>query len=210
MEYAEKGDLMQYIRAVDRIDEEEAANLFLQILEAVEYIHSMGIAHRDLKPSNILLTERMEIKLADFGLSNTYKPGTRLTSSCGSPCYAAPEIIEAKAYDPLLADIWSMGVVLFLMVCGFLPFQHKNTHTLYKLILAARYEVPKSVSKLVADLITGLLRVNPTRRLRATEIKNHPWMRMHTSKPNPLTPLTNRKQNDELALEVLTKLGYDR
>lgn len=90
MEYAEKGDMMQYIRAMDKIEEEEAAILFIQIVEAVEYIHSVGIAHRDLKPSNILLTSKMQVKLADFGLSNTYKPGTRLTSSCGSPCYAAP------------------------------------------------------------------------------------------------------------------------
>jgi serine/threonine protein kinase len=128
------------------------------------------------------LTNDLKIKLADFGLSNTYKPGTKLSSSCGSPCYAAPEIIEAKLYDPLAADTWSLGVVLFFMVSGYLPFQHKNTHTLYKLILGAKYEIPRSVSKLAGDLIVSLLRVNPLRRLKPIDIKEHPWIRLHTGR----------------------------
>lgn len=90
MEFAERGDLMGYIKGKESLGEEEAAGLFSQVLDAVEYIHTMGIAHRDLKPTNILLTKDMKIKLADFGLSNTYKLGSRLTTSCGSPCYAAP------------------------------------------------------------------------------------------------------------------------
>lgn len=93
MEYAERGDLMQFVRSREKLEESQAANLFLQIVEAIEYIHSVGVAHRDIKPTNILLTKDLQVKLADFGLSNTYKPGSKLSSSCGSPCYAAPEII---------------------------------------------------------------------------------------------------------------------
>lgn len=142
----------------------------------------MGIAHRDLKPTNIMLTEDMRIKLADFGLSNTYKLGSKLMTSCGSPCYAAPEVIEARAYEPLLADIWSLGIILYLMLSGFLPFQHKSTHTLYKLILAAQYEIPRSISRLAADLIMSILKVNPTKRINISEIRNHPWLRLHLGK----------------------------
>jgi len=98
MEYAQRGDLIGYIRSQQKLGEEEAARLFSEVILAVEYVHSVGVAHRDLKPSNILLTSELSIKLADFGLSNMYSEGTRLTSPCGSPCYAAPEVIEGQAY----------------------------------------------------------------------------------------------------------------
>jgi 5'-AMP-activated protein kinase catalytic alpha subunit len=166
MEYAQRGDLIGYIRSKERLEEEEAARLFYEVISAVEYIHSIGVAHRDLKPSNILLTNELKIKLADFGLSNMYREGTKLTSPCGSPCYAAPEVIEGRAYEPLLADIWSMGVVLYMMLTGYLPYQHKNTHSLYKLILNARYEIPSGVSKLAADLIDSIFKTNPAKRIR--------------------------------------------
>jgi|JI6StandDraft_1071083.scaffolds.fasta_scaffold09610_6 5'-AMP-activated protein kinase catalytic alpha subunit len=213
MEFAERGDLMQYVRSREKLDEPQAATLFLQIMEAIEYIHSVGVAHRDIKPTNILLTKDLQVKLADFGLSNTYKPGGKLSSSCGSPCYAAPEIIEAKLYDPLAADTWSLGVVLFFMVSGFLPFQHKNTHTLYKLILRGKCEVPASVSKLAGDLIYSLLRVLPTRRLRPSEIKSHPWLRLHTGRQEILGEIRQREQsqqtlNDE-AVKLLLRMGFD-
>lgn len=92
------------------------------MINALEYIHKIGIVHRDLKPENILLDYYNNIKIVDFGLGNIYKPGHRLRTACGSPCYAPPEMILQKEYDPVLTDIWSAGVVLFHMVCGILPF----------------------------------------------------------------------------------------
>lgn len=98
MEYAQQGDLVDYIRRREKVPEREAAAILVQILNAVEYIHSIGVAHRDLKPSNILVSKENHIKLADFGLSNMYSEGCKLNSPCGSPCYAAPEVIEGKSY----------------------------------------------------------------------------------------------------------------
>jgi 5'-AMP-activated protein kinase catalytic alpha subunit len=97
------------------------------LVSAIEYIHKVGICHRDLKPENILLDHHNNIKLIDFGLSNMYKHGDTLKTACGSPCYAAPEMIKGERYLGLNADIWSSGVVLFAMVCGFLPFEDSNT-----------------------------------------------------------------------------------
>lgn len=116
-------------------------------------------------------------------------------------------------YDPLAADIWSLGIVLFFMVSGFLPFQHKNTHTLYKLILRGKCEVPGSVSKLAGDLIYSLLRVLPTRRLRINEIKSHPWIRLHTARHDPIGSLRQREYsqntlNDDV-IKLLLRMGYD-
>lgn len=97
--------------------------MYQQLISAIEYIHKVGIVHRDLKPENILLDHNNNVKLVDFGLSNMYKPGETLKTACGSPCYAAPEMIKGERYLGLNADIWSSGVVLFAMVCGFLPFE---------------------------------------------------------------------------------------
>ena len=97
------------------------------MLTTLEYLQVLGIAHRDLKPENILITKDMNIKIIDFGLSNFYQPNQLLSTACGSPCYAAPQMITNKSYDPIKADLWSCGVVLYTMLCGFLPYQHENT-----------------------------------------------------------------------------------
>lgn len=110
-----------------------------QILAGVEYIHKNGIVHRDLKPENLLLDHNKNIKIVDFGLSNQYKPGEKLKTACGSPCYAAPEMIAGKKYECLGADIWSCGIILYAMLCGYLPFEDANTSKLYKKIMAGEY-----------------------------------------------------------------------
>ena len=122
MEYVEGGDLFDYICRFKKIDETQACYIYQQLLSTIEYIHKMGIVHRDLKPENILLDEQNRIKLVDFGLSNTYKHGSLVKTACGSPCYAAPEMISGKSYNGLGSDLWSSGVVLYCMLCGFLPF----------------------------------------------------------------------------------------
>ena len=124
MEYMQNGELFDYIVEKKRLDEREACQIFQQIISGIEYIHKLNIVHRDLKPENLLLDYDKTIRLVDFGLSNTYKKEERLKTACGSPCYAAPEMIEAKKkYEPLLVDIWSCGVILYAMLCGSLPFE---------------------------------------------------------------------------------------
>ena len=119
--------------------EKEACRFFQQIIAGVEYISRLNIVHWDLKPENLLLDYDKSIKLVDFGLSNTYKLGELLKTACGSPCYAAPEMIAGKKYHGANVDIWSCGVILFALICGYLPFEDPNTSCLYKKILNAEY-----------------------------------------------------------------------
>jgi 5'-AMP-activated protein kinase catalytic alpha subunit len=116
MEYAEGGELFDYIVTRKRLKEKEACKFLQQILSGIEYIHKLRIVHRDLKPENLLLDKNKNIKIVDFGLSNTYKAGSTLKTACGSPCYAAPEMIAGKRYHGITVDIWSCGVILFAMV----------------------------------------------------------------------------------------------
>ena len=116
------------------------------------------------------------IRIVDFGLSNTYKPEERLKTACGSPCYAAPEMIESKnPYEPIMVDIWSAGVILYAMVCGCLPFEDNDTPKLYKKILNGEYSLPKDLSPDLRDFIQRVLTVNPNERIRIPEMKKHRW-----------------------------------
>ena len=123
MEYASMGELFSYIVQLSKLNEKTAANLFRQMLSGLEYLHTIGFVHRDIKPENILLDKNMEIKIADFGLSNSYINGELLNTCCGSPCYAPPEMITGKPYRAESTDIWSIGIVLYVMLSGSLPFE---------------------------------------------------------------------------------------
>lgn len=142
MEYCSGDELFKLIVKNKKLQETEACKFFQQLLSAIEYIHKIGIVHRDLKPENILLDHNNNVKLVDFGLSNVYQPGETLKTACGSPCYAAPEMIRGDKYHGLSADIWSSGVVLYAMVCGYLPFEDQVTKKLYQKILNAEYKLP--------------------------------------------------------------------
>ena len=131
MEYVSGGELFDFIVKKQKLTEQESCKYFQQIICGVEYLHELGIVHRDLKPENLLLDYQNNLKLVDFGLSNTYKQGETLKTACGSPCYAAPEMIEGKSYLGSRVDIWSTGVILFAMVAGYLPFEDKDTGKLY-------------------------------------------------------------------------------
>jgi 5'-AMP-activated protein kinase catalytic alpha subunit len=134
MEYAKKGELSRYIKKMVRLSEPEACSFFIQIITGIEYLNSLGYAHRDIKPNNLLLDEDLRIKIIDFGLGNIYDQSQLLKTPCGSPCYAAPEVIAGEPYEPLKVDIWSAGITLFAMVCGYLPFDEENKATLYQKI----------------------------------------------------------------------------
>ncbi|XP_069328180.1 MAP/microtubule affinity-regulating kinase 4-like [Eulemur rufifrons] len=130
MEYARHGDVYDYLLEVGRMYEDEAREKFRQVVSAVEYCHRMSVAHRDLKPENLLLSANREIKLADFGLSAQFTPGTPLTTYCGTPYYVTPEIVEGKPYHGPSADVWSLGVLLYMFVTGTLPFKGDNLKVL--------------------------------------------------------------------------------
>lgn len=175
MEYASGGELFDFIVSNTRIKEPQACKFFQQIIAGVEYIHHLNIVHRDLKPENLLLDPNKNIKVVDFGLSNTYKPGELLKTACGSPCYAAPEMIAGKRYSGSRVDVWSCGVILYAMVCGYLPFEDPNTNQLYKKIIAGEFRCPKFISDEVKDLIMRILNTNPDARYTIEDIKRHPW-----------------------------------
>lgn len=179
MECAEKGELSYYIESQDRLSEMEACKFFQQLVSAISYLHTIGCAHRDIKPSNILIDYNSDIKLIDFGLGNLYDENEKLKTACGSPCYAAPEIISGEAYDPITVDIWSAGITLYAMLCGYLPFDDESKSVLYDKILACQYKMPKYVSPQAADLLNKILVRKVSDRLNIEQIKQHPWFNMH-------------------------------
>ena len=129
------------------------------------------MCHRDLKPENLLLDYDKTLKIVDFGLSNMYERGETLKKACGSPCYAAPEMIAGKRYNGLQTDIWSSGVVLYAMICGYLPFEDPKTSQLYKKILSADYQIPKFVSNDGRDMLTKILNTDPEERATIAVIR---------------------------------------
>lgn len=176
MEYAPGGELFDYIVKKRRLQDSEACRFFHQILAGIEYLHKIKVCHRDLKPENLLLDENMNIKIVDFGLSNTYKTEKEtLKTACGSPCYASPEMIAGKRYFGLDTDIWSLGVILYAMTVGYLPFEDADTNKLYKKILSCEYLVPGYVEKPAKDLMKHIMQIDPKKRYNINDIKAHPW-----------------------------------
>ena len=184
MEYASGKELFDYIVKNKRLDEIESLKFYQQILSGIEYLHKLGIVHRDLKPENLLLDSKNNIKIADFGLSNLYNNNQMLKTACGSPCYAAPEMINGYNYVPIMVDIWSSGIILFAMICGYLPFEDNNNDILYKKITNGKFYFPNFVSDLARDLIKGILNVDPKKRFNLSKIKNHSWFNIVNPKIN--------------------------
>jgi 5'-AMP-activated protein kinase, catalytic alpha subunit len=196
-ESCDGGELFDYIVRHQRLLEPQAAFFFRQLVEGVSYLHTQDVTHRDLKPENLLLQSSRHgwrLKIIDFGLSNTHEGNRMLQTACGSPCYAAPEMIAGKRYHGPSADIWSMGVVLFTLVAGFLPFEDANTSALYKKILAGSYQVPRWVSADARDLLSIVLNTNPAARADMTQIRQHPWFCKADAMPQlPAAAPTNRE-----------------
>ena len=179
MEYVDGKDLFQYIYSLTKLNEIKASCLFRQLISALEYIHTLGVVHRDIKPENILLTkDHKKIKLVDFGLSNSYRHGNLLKTACGSPCYAAPEMISGKEYNGLYSDLWSCGVVLYCMLCGKLPFDDEKIKVLYRKIKTGDYIIPNYLSDIAQDVLKKILTVNPEKRIRLKDLKNHPFFNL--------------------------------
>ena len=173
MEYCKYGELFQQIINSKHFDSNTASFYFFQLINGLNYLHNNRIFHRDLKPENLLIGENNLLKIIDFGLSNISPDNEFLNTPCGSPSYAPPEMIEGNKYDGELADIWSSGIVLYVMLSGNLPFDGKNNNDLFSKILKCKVHYPKNMDKTAVDLLKNLLVANPNKRFNLEKIKNH-------------------------------------
>ncbi|VFV24155.1 serine threonine-protein kinase [Lynx pardinus] len=216
-EFAKNGEMFDYLTSNGHLSENEARKKFWQILSAVEYCHSHHIVHRDLKTENLLLDGSMDIKLADFGFGNFYKSGEPLSTWCGSPPYAAPEVFEGKEYEGPQLDIWSLGVVLYVLVCGSLPFDGPNLPALRQRVLEGRFRIPFFMSQDCETLIRRMLVVDPSKRITIAQIRQHRWMQAEPPVPrqactafSALSYNASLGRYDEQVLGIMHTLGIDR
>lgn len=176
MEIASKGELSALIGARGGLPESEGRFLFGQLVSAVAHLHSLGISHRDIKPQNVLLDSDGNVKLSDFGLGSFFAPAAMLETPCGSPCFAAPEVITGKPYRPEPSDVWGLGVTLFNLLVGKLPFDEPTKKELYAKIQTVTYESPSNISASALKLIKKLLVREPNNRPTASELLSDPWL----------------------------------
>lgn len=188
LEWAGHGDLLQYVRLKGSLKESECRRMFKELLSAIEYIHKMNIVHRDLKCENILLSKKNSIKLADFGFARVLVPPQLSKTFCGSAAYAAPELLQGIPYIGTCADVWSLGVILYIMVCSAMPFRDNNIKTLL-LDQRAPLHIPRSVrstiSKEMLAYLGRILTFNPQKRANVQECYDLDWMMERSMKVTP-------------------------
>ena len=175
MDFCSKGELFNYIVVKQRLSEKKSAFFYYQLINGIEYIHKKGVCHRDLKPENLLLTEKNKLKIIDFGLSN-YFNGNLLETPCGSPCYASPEMVRGHKYDGFKIDIWSSGIILYAMLCGYLPFEEMENddcnEVLFKNIMECNVEYPPEfIPPDAKNLLRKILVKDPRKRIDIEDIK---------------------------------------
>ncbi|XP_009398325.2 CBL-interacting protein kinase 23 isoform X2 [Musa acuminata AAA Group] len=174
-----------------RLKEDEARKYFQQLINAVDYCHSRGVFHRDLKPENLLLDSNGVLKISDFGLSalpqQVHEDG-KLYTTCGTPNYVAPEVVKDKGYDGAMADLWSCGVILFVLMAGYLPFEDSNLVSLYKKIFKADFSCPSWISASAKKLIQRILDPNPQTRITIPQVIENEWFKKGYQPPHFETP----------------------
>ncbi|XP_063219095.1 serine/threonine-protein kinase BRSK2 isoform X2 [Bacillus rossius redtenbacheri] len=176
LEHVSGGELFDYLVRKGRLTPKEARRFFRQIISALDFCHSHSICHRDLKPENLLLDEKNNIKIADFGMASLQPSGSMLETSCGSPHYACPEVIRGEKYDGRKADVWSCGVILYALLVGALPFDDDNLRQLLEKVKRGVFHIPHFVPPDCQNLLRGMIEVNPDKRLTLAEINRHPWV----------------------------------
>ncbi|XP_050737909.1 MAP/microtubule affinity-regulating kinase 3-like isoform X10 [Eriocheir sinensis] len=211
MEYASGGEVFDYLVFHGRMKEKEARAKFRQIVSAVQYCHQKKIIHRDLKAENLLLDSEMVIKIADFGFSNEFTPGNKLDTFCGSPPYAAPELFQGKKYDGPEVDVWSLGVILYTLVSGSLPFDGSNLKELRERVLRGKYRIPFYMSTDCENLLKKFLVLNPARRASLETIMKDRWMNIGYE-DDELQPYVEPDMDygDIKRIEILSEMGYLR
>ncbi|XP_056139479.1 serine/threonine-protein kinase SIK3 homolog isoform X2 [Lampris incognitus] len=218
-EYASGGEIFDHLVAHGRMAEKDARKKFKQIVAAVHFCHCRNIVHRDLKAENLLLDHNLNIKIADFGFSNLFSRGQLLKTWCGSPPYAAPELFEGKEYDGPKVDIWSLGVVLYVLVCGALPFDGSTLQNLRARVLSGKFRIPFFMSTDCEYLIRHMLVLEPSRRLSMEQICKNKWMRQGDPDPDFDRLIAECEQvktereteliNDQV-LMAMSEMGLDR
>ncbi|VTJ64745.1 Hypothetical predicted protein [Marmota monax] len=211
MEYASGGEVFDYLVAHGRMKEKEARAKFRQIVSAVQYCHQKYIVHRDLKAENLLLDADMNIKIADFGFSNEFTVGNKLDTFCGSPPYAAPELFQGKKYDGPEVDVWSLGVILYTLVSGSLPFDGQNLKELRERVLRGKYRIPFYMSTDCENLLKKLLVLNPIKRGSLEQIMKDRWMNVGHEEEE-LKPYTEPEPdfNDTKRIDIMVTMGFAR
>ncbi|KAJ8004160.1 hypothetical protein DPEC_G00155900 [Dallia pectoralis] len=223
MEYARNGEMFDLLSSSGRLCESDARKKFWQILLAVDYCHSNHIIHRDLKAENLLLDSNMDIKVADFGFGNFFSKGELLSTWCGSPPYAAPEVFEGREYEGPPLDIWSLGVVLYVLVCGVLPFEGPSLAALSQRVREGRFRIPFFMSQECENLVRRMLVIDPAKRITVAQIKKHRWMKVdphvtaahpempqQTPSPAPEGGFCVEEHYSEPVLGLMQILGIDR
>ncbi|XP_069185711.1 MAP/microtubule affinity-regulating kinase 3 isoform X30 [Procambarus clarkii] len=211
MEYASGGEVFDYLVFHGRMKEKEARAKFRQIVSAVQYCHQKKIIHRDLKAENLLLDSEMVIKIADFGFSNEFTPGNKLDTFCGSPPYAAPELFQGKKYDGPEVDVWSLGVILYTLVSGSLPFDGSNLKELRERVLRGKYRIPFYMSTDCENLLKKFLVLNPARRASLETIMKDRWMNIGYEDDELKPYIEPVMDYDDLKrIEILNEMGYSR
>ncbi|CAG5096035.1 Similar to SNRK: SNF-related serine/threonine-protein kinase (Homo sapiens), partial [Cotesia congregata] len=209
LELGDGGDLYDYIMRHDSgLSEEVARTYFRQIVRAISYCHRLHVVHRDLKPENVVFFEKIgTVKLTDFGFSNRFCPGQKLETSCGSLAYSAPEILLGDSYDAPAVDVWSLGVILYMLVCGQAPFQEANDSETLTMIMDCKYSIPSHVSDECKRLIAKMLVRAPEGRATLEQIASDPWLGIETDDPVDVLPLVSREQvSDEHHNLIITKM----
>nr|XP_055190007.1 serine/threonine-protein kinase MARK1 isoform X3 [Nyctereutes procyonoides] len=211
MEYASGGEVFDYLVAHGRMKEKEARAKFRQIVSAVQYCHQKCIVHRDLKAENLLLDADMNIKIADFGFSNEFTVGNKLDTFCGSPPYAAPELFQGKKYDGPEVDVWSLGVILYTLVSGSLPFDGQNLKELRERVLRGKYRIPFYMSTDCENLLKKLLVLNPIKRGSLEQIMKDRWMNVGHEEEE-LKPYAEPEPdfNDTKRIDIMVTMGFAR
>ncbi|XP_027879292.1 serine/threonine-protein kinase BRSK2 isoform X3 [Xiphophorus couchianus] len=192
LEHVSGGELFDYLVKKGRLTPKEARKFFRQIISALDFCHSHSICHRDLKPENLLLDEKNNIRIADFGMASLQVGDSLLETSCGSPHYACPEVIRGERYDGRRADVWSCGVILFALLVGALPFDHDNLRQLLEKVKSGVFHMPHFIPPDCQALLKGMIEVNPDKRLTLEAIQKHNWYLGGRNEPCPEQPPPRR------------------
>ncbi|XP_037622915.1 serine/threonine-protein kinase BRSK2 isoform X4 [Sebastes umbrosus] len=192
LEHVSGGELFDYLVKKGRLTPKEARKFFRQIMSALDFCHSHSICHRDLKPENLLLDEKNNIRIADFGMASLQVGDSLLETSCGSPHYACPEVIRGEKYDGRKADVWSCGVILFALLVGALPFDDDNLRNLLEKVKLGVFHMPHFIPPDCQNLLRGMIEVDATKRLTLEQIQKHTWYIGGKNEPEPEQPVPRK------------------